>query len=79
MTISWLYCIWELVSAKRLLQKYRGERPAKIRKVMNVETKEVFNSVRLAAASDNGATANIYVACRNDKLTAYGYHWKFVD
>ena len=46
---------------------------------MNVETKEVFNSVRLAASSVNGATANIYVACRNDKLTAYGYHWKFVD
>lgn len=46
---------------------------------MNVETKEVFNSVRLAATSVNGAPANIYVACRNDKLTAYGYHWRFVE
>ena len=51
-----------LGSAKRLLQKYRGERPAKIRKVMNVETKEIFNSVKLAAISVNGAPANIYVA-----------------
>ncbi len=42
---------------------------------MNVETKEVFNSVRLAA----GAPANIYVACKNDMLTAYGYHLKFID
>ena len=46
---------------------------------MNLETKEVFNSVRLAATSANGATANIYVACWNDKLTAYGYHWEFVE
>ena len=46
---------------------------------MNVETKEVFNSVRLATTSVNEATSNIYVACKNDMLTAYGYHWKFVE
>ena len=46
---------------------------------MNVETKEVFNSVRLAATSVNCAPANIYVACKNDMLTAYGYHLKFID
>ena len=41
--------------------------------------KKVCDSVKLVATSVNEATSNIYVACKNDMLTAYGYHWKFVE
>ena len=41
--------------------------------------KEVCDLVKLVATSVNEAPTNIYVACRNDILAEYVYHWNFID
>ncbi len=62
-------------SARRLLNKYRINKPKLIHQIQNVETGEIYDSVLEAAKSVNGFPANIISATRNPNHTAYGYHW----
>lgn len=47
------------------------------RKVVNLDTGEVFDSVKTAAAFCGGAHPNIVHACTGKRQTAYGYHWAY--
>jgi len=59
---------WELISGT-VKNSYNGK------KVMCIETKEIFNSITEASIKNNNS--NISRACRKGCL-ANGYHWKFV-
>lgn len=54
-------------------------RKAKFKRVMNLETKEVFDSVMEAAAKYNIVRTSITSCLNGRSKTAGGYHWKFVD
>lgn len=47
--------------------------------VINIETKERFESAELAAAKYNSTADSIRNCCRGDTMTCKGYHWKYDD
>ena len=50
------------------------------KRVMNCETKEVFNSATQAARSVGSSSAsNISACCLGKKTTYKGYHWIYID
>ena len=49
------------------------------RRVMNIDTGEVFESVAMAAKSVGKVGTNISACCNGKSKTAGGYHWKYVD
>ena len=49
------------------------------RSILCVETNIEFESITAAAQWCDGRTENISRACRGIKLTASGFHWKYVD
>jgi hypothetical protein len=50
------------------------------RKIINLDTKQVFNSLSEAAISINQkGTANISSCCRKIRETAGGYHWEYLE
>lgn len=49
------------------------------RKVLNIETNEVFNSLADAANAYNLKKTNICGCCRGKCKTAGGYHWKYLE
>lgn len=66
----------------KAIAKLKGRIAPNRRKIMCVETGEIFDSVRLACINIRGTNkgeANI-CACAKGKLkSAYGFHWKFID
>lgn len=48
------------------------------RKIQNIDTGELFDTLKEAAESVDGNSSNVYHCCRKGKGTAYGYHWQFV-
>ncbi len=57
-----------------------GKDNAGARKVLNVETGMVFDTIRLACAFFNlpkNASNNVCSCCRKKLKTAYGYHWEY--
>lgn len=61
----------------KLLEGYLS--PVRGKKVMCIETKEVFNSIREAESVKK--CCHIYNVCKGDpkRKTAGGYHWMFID
>ena len=57
--------------------------PDKIRtsnkRVICVETDEVFDSIREANVKYGFNISNICAVCKGKQKTAYGYHWKYVN
>lgn len=49
------------------------------REVVNLDTGEVFNSVKDAAASCGGTHPNIVKACTGERRIAYGYRWAYKE
>ena len=49
------------------------------RRVQNIDTGEVFDSIRRAAEACKGAHANIVKACTGERRTAYGYRWAYKE
>jgi len=69
--------------SKSLLKKYSND-DSKFdifrKKVICVDTGEIFNSVKEAAISKNiKATSNITLVCNGKRNTAGGFHWKFLS
>jgi group I intron endonuclease len=60
---------------KRMSDARKGKKPVNCRKVICIETNEIFNSI--AEASRNKNINNIGKALTNEKYTAGGYHWKY--
>lgn len=56
-----------------------GHRTSKTRRsIQCIETKEIFEGIRLAARHINISHSTIRIACKNSNKTAGGYHWKYV-
>lgn len=49
------------------------------KRVMCVETQEVFESVTKAGAWCDAPTTNISAVCKGKRRTAKGYHWEYVE
>lgn len=66
----------------KAIAKLKGRIAPNKRKIVCIETGEIFDSVRLACINIRGTNkgeANI-CACAKGKLkSAYGFHWKFID
>lgn len=59
-------------------QKIAQSQPRR-REVVNLDTGEVFNSIRDAAASVDGSHPNIVKACTGERARAYGYRWAYKE
>lgn len=67
-------------------QKMRGKRPSitgaknpKAKRVLCVETGEVFESGALAAKAMNVYYGSVRKCCQGNRKTAGGYHWQYID
>ena len=52
---------------------------ASCRKVINLDTQEVFPSLRAAGEKYGGTSKGISNACAGRVKTAYGYRWAYFD
>lgn len=59
----------------------RIERAAKScsKKVICVETNEIFNSIKAAAKEKNADSSSITKACKGKLKTVKGYHWRYYE
>ena len=56
-----------------------GKQTANIRKVVNVETQEIFNSIKEAALAYKCYQANIIAVCTNRRKSCAGHKWIYYD
>ena len=54
-------------------------RSKKTRKVLCVDTGEVFDSALIASQAKNASASCISYCCKGKQRTAGGYHWEYVD
>lgn len=64
-------------SCSKCANKKRGDRQKK--KVVNIDTNEIFDSVKEASKSVGLTPAAIGNCCSGKRKTAGGYHWKYTD
>lgn len=60
-------------------QNEKLDRTYQQRKVLNIETGEVFNSIKEAASKYNLKETHISRVCRGGRKTTGGFHWEYVD
>jgi group I intron endonuclease len=65
---------------RKIADSIRGAKHWSAKKVMNVETGEVFDTVSAAASAYNTSKSNIIGCCTNRPhyLTCKGCHWRYV-
>lgn len=62
------------------LGKYVGDKHWNSKKVINLDTGKVYNSIGLIAKELNIKNGSHIVAvCKGKRKIAYGYHWKYLD
>lgn len=72
---------WLNKGSKLNLCNYNGRSNQQLitgKKVINLDTKEIFPSLSEASKSCNGHPSNISRVCYNERDTAYGYKWSFI-
>ncbi|MBO5704523.1 MAG: GIY-YIG nuclease family protein [Alphaproteobacteria bacterium] len=57
----------------------RGSKHPQARKVICIDTGEIFDYIRLAAIAKNLNHRNISSVCNGRRKTCGGYHWRYVD
>lgn len=72
------------VESKRKISKSRkgkcaGGNNHNSKKVLCIDTGEIFDSTTSAAKAYHMSSSNISSACRGDSYTAGGYHWKYIS
>ncbi|KYD28159.1 NUMOD3 domain-containing DNA-binding protein [Geobacillus stearothermophilus] len=60
-------------------RKKLSENNAFKRKVINLDTKEIFDSVKAAADKYNVPSSNISRCCKGKRPTSAGYRWMYLD
>lgn len=60
-------------------RKHISESSKQKRKVRNIETAEVFNSIKEAADKYNIVPTHITRVCRGRRNTTGGYHWEYIS
>lgn len=56
-----------------------GKTKTSNKRVICVETGEVFDSIREANVKYGFHISNICAVCKGKQKTAYGYHWRYVN
>ena len=68
---------------QKIRETLKGKKPANIRKILCVETGQIFNSIKEACdwlgIDYRKLGSNITKCCRGIYKTASGYHWQYVD
>lgn len=67
---------WEYVEEHHTLDDYKDVQK---RKVVCVETKIIYNSLKEAADTNNILSTNILSCCKNTRRTCGGYHWMYLE
>ena len=71
----------EQKKGRKLTEEWKlrvSENSANKRKVHNIETDEIFNSIREAAEKYNIAATHITRVCRGRRKRTGGFHWEYV-
>lgn len=63
---------------KKISETLKGKKPANCKKVLCVETGEIFDSMCDAQRMTGIAQGNISAACYGKLKTTGGYHWAFI-
>ena len=70
------------IGCRKCSYKLRGQKISERakKKVRNVDTGEIFQSLKEAAERYGGTAKNNHIGecCRGLRSTAYGYHWEYV-
>lgn len=66
------------VTQKQIEQLYQASMKTR-KKVKNVETGEIFNSITEASKKHNVCDGSISQVCKGKRKTAGKYHWEYVD
>lgn len=66
------------VPQKQIEQLYQASMKTR-KKVKNVETEEIFNSIAEASKKYNVCDGSISEVCKGKRKTAGKYHWEYVD
>lgn len=64
---------------KKTRPEFAGGNNPSARKVRNVDTGEVFATMKEAAEKYGTSKSKICVVCKGQRKTAGGYHWEYVD
>ena len=56
---------------RRVVKQYKA--------VQNIETGQIFESVKAANEFYGKKQTNISAVCRGERSIALGYHWKYID
>lgn len=56
-----------------------NKKPGKKKRVKNVDTGEIFESVKAAAEKNFITDTSIAKCCRGEKKSAAGYKWEYVE
>ena len=65
--------------SESLKGKYCGEQHPNARKVINLETNEIFVTVSVAAKKYNTRPCHISAVCKGIRKTSGGHHWRYAD
>ena len=63
-------------SKQKLSKSHKGIKPVNCRKIICIETNEIFNSIAEASRIKN--INNIGKCLKDNKYTAGGYHWQYI-
>ena len=64
---------------KRVSETLKGSKSPCAKRVMCIETSEVFDCIKLASEKYNVNRISISACCKGKYKTAGGYHWKYVN
>lgn len=72
---------WENEARRAKLKEHNKnlDRTYQCRKVLNVETKEIFNSIKEAAKKYGLKETHISRVCRGKRKTTGGFHWEYYE
>lgn len=74
--LSWEYASQDAIITIRCLEK---RQPKKIRKILCIETNEIFENASDASRKTKIAACNIIRACNGKQKTAGKKHWKYIE
>lgn len=73
---------WQAMIANRVRKNYgcpQCSLEKRYKKVLNIETGKVFNSLKDAASFYNLASSKISECCNGKRRTTGGFHWEFIE
>lgn len=68
-----------LSKIKKDVEKWKGSKNYRARKIICIETNIIYNTIRDAYIHTGISERNIGAVCRKERKTAGGYHWEYYE